>query len=84
MMAQSVTGPHAEQTLATLPVELTTWDDWLKRHPNSQVLWTRASGSRNDNTEPYAHYLSNDRLNLPGETDRRAVTAKNARHGNLE
>jgi hypothetical protein len=65
MMAQSVTGPHAKQTLATLPVELTTWDDWLKRHPNSQVLWSRASGSRNDNTELYAHYLSNDRLIYP-------------------
>jgi hypothetical protein len=34
----SIGGFHAGRTLQEFPLELTTWQDWLARHPGSPIL----------------------------------------------
>lgn len=40
LMTESITGTSPGRKLQTLPLEVTTWNDWRARHPDSQVLWT--------------------------------------------
>ena len=56
---QAVTGALAGTRLAILPVEHTTWEDWRRRHPDTQVLSFRTGHSRDYNRDPYRDSLGN-------------------------
>lgn len=58
MMSQGVAGPRVNEKLVMMPVELTTWKDWIERNPKSKVLETgnHLSGRR------YEPYFSSDAL----------------------
>lgn len=57
IQAQGVTGPAAGQPLQGLPHELTTWQSWLRRHPQTSVLSVNTGHTRNYRESPYADYL---------------------------
>lgn len=65
LKAKAVSGPRADQALKPLPVELTTWADWRRRHPGTKVLSTRTGFSRDFRTNPYAGYFKNPGLLFP-------------------
>lgn len=72
VMAQGVSGPGAKQQLKSMPVELTTWDDWLARHPGSEVLSSRTGHQRDYSRSPYGNYFKSDQLMFPvSKTDKR-------------
>ncbi|NOX53947.1 MAG: DUF3179 domain-containing protein [Planctomycetes bacterium] len=65
MMAQAVSGEKAGQRLKVLPCELTTWDDWKARHPQTLVLSTETGFRRVYSASPYAMYFRHNRLMFP-------------------
>lgn len=64
---KAVTGPAAREglTLKLLPSELTSWQEWLRRHPDTTVLSKRTGYLRNYDVSPYKTYFANDRLMFP-------------------
>lgn len=38
VQGRAVAGPRVGEELRELPVQLTTWDDWRRRHPDTEVL----------------------------------------------
>ncbi len=65
VMAQAVTGPQAGQKLRALPLELTTWSQWQKRHPKTDVLSTSTGHRRNYQRNSYTNYLRSSQLMFP-------------------
>ncbi|GIW95486.1 MAG: hypothetical protein KatS3mg110_3527 [Pirellulaceae bacterium] len=65
MMAKGVSGPGAQQSLVALPVELTTWDSWRRRYPNTLVLTPNTGFDRPYQHNPYAAYFASDQLMFP-------------------
>jgi len=67
-LGQPVVGPLVDQNieLSTLPVETTTWGEWRRRHPNTQVLSIETGHARNyAEGEAYKGYFANDDLMFP-------------------
>jgi hypothetical protein len=64
---RAVTGPAAREglRLKLLPSQLTSWREWLERHPDTNALSKRTGHLRNYNVSPYSQYFSNDRLMFP-------------------
>lgn len=63
--AQGVTGPASRIALEALPMELTTWQDWQARHPNTTVLSDRTGHQRNYQASPYERYFRSRDLMFP-------------------
>ena len=71
IQGQPVVGPLVNQNieLSTLPVETTTWGEWIDRHPDTQVLSLDTGHDRNyDEGEAYKQYYANDALMFPVPT----------------
>ena len=60
-----ISGPGANQALKALPVELTTWSEWTKRHPESTVLSPQTGHQRDYSRDPYAGYFDRPELMFP-------------------
>ena len=73
-----VTGPAAGVKLRPLPVELTTWQAWLRRYPHSQVLSANTGHRRDYRRSPYDPFLASPRLMFPVETRSDRLPAKTA------
>lgn len=56
VMAQAVAGPRKGQRLTQIPVQHTSWKDWRRRHPSTQVLSTKTGYDRDYELTPYAGY----------------------------
>ena len=65
--AEGVSGPGGNVPLKALPVELTTWKDWLERHPKTTVLSVDTGHARDYGRNPYAGYFESDTLMFPVE-----------------
>lgn len=63
--AKGVSGPGADKSLKTLPVELTTWSNWTERYPNTKVLSRKTGHKRDYSKNPYKSYFSHERLMFP-------------------
>ncbi len=63
--AQGVSGPGARTLLKTLPVELTTWQDWQTRHGDTTVLSDQTGHARNYRVNPYRAYFASRNLMFP-------------------
>jgi hypothetical protein len=50
---RSVAGPLAGSTLPIIPAELTTWEDWKERFPDTSVLSFQTGYTRDYNRDPY-------------------------------
>jgi len=62
-----ISGPAADKSLAVLPVELTTWKDWLARYPRTKVLSDETGHRRDYRRSPYAGYFTRPELMFPAK-----------------
>lgn len=56
LLAQAISGPLKGRKLDPLPITHTTWADWRRRHPATEVLSTQTGFSRDYASDPYAGY----------------------------
>jgi len=65
VLAQAVTGVRKGERLEVIPSRMTTWSDWLGRHPETAVL-SRETGHRRDySRNPYEGYLTSPEIFFP-------------------
>lgn len=76
VMAEGVSGPGAKQRLKCLPLELTTWQDWLSRNPATTVLSTDTGHARNYDQPLYSAYFASPELMFPVKPLNRRLPAK--------
>jgi len=76
VMAQGVSGPGARVPLKILPVELTAWQDWATRHPNTTALSDRTGHARDYRIGPYQDYFAVDNLMFPARPVSNRLPAK--------
>ena len=60
-----ISGPAADKQLAAVPCELTTWQSWKARHPDSVVLSPNTGHQRDYSRNPYGNYFTNQQLMFP-------------------
>lgn len=65
IMKQAVSGPLKGEKLQQIPLAHTAWQDWKKRHPQTQVLSTRTGYSRDYSRSPYPGYSTSDVIMFP-------------------
>ncbi len=65
VMAAGISGPGVKKRLAPLPLELTTWSEWTKRHPESTVLSVKTGHRRDYSRNPYSGYFDRPELMFP-------------------
>ncbi len=58
LLMRAVSGPMQGTRLELLSMSHTTWQDWLKRYPNTRVLSTNTGYSRDYSRNPYLGYAS--------------------------
>lgn len=64
--ARAFAGKLRGQSLSTVPLTMTTWAEWLKQHPDTQVLSTDTGGTGNyGQATPYGDYDKSERLMFP-------------------
>ncbi len=63
--AQAISGPHKGRRLEAIPMTHTTWSDWRRRYPETQVLSQDNGFSRDYRRSPYAGYESSRELFFP-------------------
>lgn len=59
---QAISGPLKGTLLKALPLEHTTWEDWRRRHPGTEVLSFDTGFARDYERDPYAGYEAVNRL----------------------
>lgn len=62
ILSRAISGPLLGQTLAALPLTHTSWADWRRRHPRTQVLSTDTGFDRDYSRDPYDGYERVERL----------------------
>lgn len=69
LLARAVAGPAAAagRTLDPLPMAMTTWGEWLARHPETTLLAPDESMVAEYKREPYVSYFGSDLLRFPVE-----------------
>jgi hypothetical protein len=65
LMTQAVSGPMKGTRLQQLPLSNSSWEEWLKRHPDTHVLSNNTGYSRNYNVDPYPNYTRDGKLYFP-------------------
>ena len=72
LAGRAVTGSFSRTALPILPVTVTTWADWRRRHQRTMVLSPSTGFRRDYDRDPYAGYRSSPRAMFSaGYTDRR-------------
>ncbi len=67
MASSAVTGAKSGQALGRMPMEVTSWADWLARHPETLVLSLDTGHPRQYNRRVYQGYFSKPDLMFPVE-----------------
>lgn len=62
---QAVSGKRAGTKMKLIPYELTTWQDWASKHPDTRVLQGLRTLKQEYGSDPYNTYASNDQLRFP-------------------
>ncbi len=65
ILGKAISGERKGELLETIPVENTSWENWLNLHPNTQVLSENTGYRRNYSASPYAGYESSKSLYFP-------------------
>ena len=76
LKAEGVSGPAIRLPLKTLPVELTAWQDWLSRHPQTTVLALNTGHQRDYSRRLYAAYFASPDLMFAVKPLDRRLAAK--------
>ena len=64
-LVRGISGPGANVPLRGVPLELTTWEDWLNRYPSTKVLSPDTGYPRSYEQSPYGDYMESERLMFP-------------------
>ena len=56
LLGKAISGPRKDISLKQLVMSHTTWSDWLKQHPDTQVLSTETGYRRDYTQSPYGGY----------------------------
>lgn len=62
---KAVSEPRVDSELKSLPFEVTTWAEWLARHPETKVLSPDTGHDRDYQRSPYASYFASPELMFP-------------------
>ena len=65
LLGRAISGPMKGRRLTMLPLTHTTWADWRRNHPATQVLSTKTGQTRPYARDPYAGYESNEEILFP-------------------
>jgi hypothetical protein len=65
LMVQAVAGPMQGTRLQQLPLSNTSWQEWVQRHPETEVLSNKTGYSRNYRVDPYPNYGRSGDLYFP-------------------
>jgi len=65
LMLKAVSGPLSGTELTPLPSQLTTWENWRARQPDTSVLSVATGHVRDYNTDPYRRYRKSSRTLFP-------------------
>ena len=65
ILSQAISGKLKGTALTTLPVLHTTWGEWRKQHPDTQVLSTQTGYSRDYAQSPYIGYEYSETIHFP-------------------
>lgn len=65
IMMEAVTGSYARTRLVQIPLKHTTWQAWIKKHPDTKVLSTNTGYNRPYNQSPYRTYEKSNALYFP-------------------
>lgn len=65
LMGQAISGPLKGSRLRMLPLQQTSWADWRRRYPNSQVLSTDTGYYRDYSRSPYPGYSQSETMYFP-------------------
>ena len=76
LKAEGISGPAAAKPLKALPLELTTWQHWVARYPQTTVLSTDTGHRRNYAQDPYAAYFRSPKLMFPVKPVSRRLPTK--------
>jgi hypothetical protein len=64
---QAISGKHKGERLQPVPLYHTTWSDWKRKYPGSQVLSEETGFSRNYRRSPYGDYEKERSIYFPVE-----------------
>ena len=76
LTAQAITGPRMGERLKPIPIEHTTWEDWSRRHPETQVLSRHTGHQRDYGHDPYSSYRYSPETFFPVSNHDRRLHAK--------
>lgn len=65
LLSAAISGPLKGYSIPAIPTAHTTWRDWQKRHPDTQVLSTDTGFRFKYRGSPYADYKNSSRLMFP-------------------
>jgi hypothetical protein len=65
ILKTAVTGAKKGTRLSAIPLSHTTWQDWLTRHPDTDVLSDETGYRRNYRANPYPGYSRSGKLYFP-------------------
>lgn len=60
MLATGISGIHTNDTLVEFDVVWTTWENWRREYPDTEVLTEETGYARNYNRDPYGSYNPKD------------------------
>lgn len=80
---EALSGPAAERNekLTSLPIISVSWEKWLAKHPQSEVLSRENGLDANYNISPYNNYESTDRIHYPVTNFNDDIPIKTAIYG---
>jgi len=78
VLTRGISGPAAEKSLRSLTLELTTWQEWLSRYPETKVLSPETGHRRDYGRSLYEGYFSTPKLMFPAkpQSDRLATKTR--------
>lgn len=76
LSGQAVSGSCQGEQLKMMPSEVTTWGEWRKKHPNTEILSTNTGHCRDYEKMAYADYFMSKELMFPVRNRNRLIPPK--------
>jgi hypothetical protein len=76
MKMEGVSGPAKGIRLQSLPMELTSWNAWRSRHPQTNVMSTELGFQRDYRKNPYVRYFKQPGLMFPAKPQNASLPLK--------
>ncbi|MCP4459122.1 MAG: DUF3179 domain-containing protein [Cytophagales bacterium] len=76
LMSTSISGEYSGTELEMISLTHTSWKEWKRQYPESQLLSKDTGHSRNYSESPYGSYLSNEGLMFPVSKNNKSLPNK--------